>query len=124
MTYMGIPYKENEVLSLRLFPSGSPVEYFIAFVTLVSAFGFRHFYFHQLQIPSVNEAMDEIRYIFYVLTQPHFASWLISIMPYNILSLIALVVGVWMAVFRGLHSFGMGLIVIAIALFFYGQAIT
>ena len=139
ITITGVPIWENRYVALGLFRMGSPVEYLLAFLVVFSCFGFQHIVYHQLQVPSINEAMDddeleaciklineamdEIRYIFYVLTQPHFASWLISVMPYNILSVIALVVGVWMTVFRGLHSFGMSMIVVAIALFFYGQSI-
>jgi hypothetical protein len=124
LTMSGIPIWKNKALTLKLFVTGSVAEYIIAYGTLAAAFCYRQFYRGQSQIPSMENALEEVKQIFYVLTQPHFASWLISVLPYNLIACTALVVAVWMIVFRELFTFGVGIIIMAIVLFFVGQSMT
>ncbi|HET6460269.1 MAG TPA: metal-dependent hydrolase [Syntrophales bacterium] len=124
LTMSGVPIWKNKVLKLRLFVTGSVAEYVIAYGTLAAAFCYRQFYLGQSQGPTMENAMEEVKQMFYVLTQPHFASWLISVLPYNLIACTALVVAVWMIVFRELFTFGTGIIIMAIVLFFVGQSMT
>ena len=124
LTMSGMPIWKNKALKLKLFVTGSVAEYIIAYGTLAAAFCYRQFYRGQSQMPSMENALEEVKQIFYVLTQPHFASWLISVLPYNLIACTALVVAVWMIVFRELFTFGAGIIIMAIVLFFVGQSMT
>ena len=124
LTMSGIPIWKNKALRLKLFETGSVAEYLVAYATLAAVFYYEQFYLDQSQIPSIEDALEEAKHLFYVLTQPHFARWLISVLPYNLIACTALVVAVWMIVFRELFTFGVGIIVMAIVLFFIGQSMT
>jgi hypothetical protein len=124
LTMSGTPIWKNRVLKLKLLVTGAVAEYVIAYGTLAAVFCYRQFYLRQPQIPSMENALEDVKQIFYVLTQPHFASWLISVLPYNLIACTTLVVAVWMIVFRELFTFGTGIIIMAIVLFFVGQSMT
>jgi hypothetical protein len=119
----GIPLWKNKTLKGELYSVGSTGEYLIAIGTLAAAFFYRSLF---LEGPTaqIEYAMEETQNIFYLLTQPHFATWFISILPYNLIAIAALIVAVWMIVFREIFAYGIGIIFLSIVLFFVGQYIT
>ena len=124
LTMSGIPVWKNKTAKLGIFQTGSAAEYIVACGALAAAFCYRNLYLGDPQVYSLEYALEEVKQIFYVLTQPHFASWLISVLPYNLIACTALVAAVWMIVFRELFTFGAGIIIMAIVLFFVGQSMT
>ncbi|MEN6317933.1 MAG: metal-dependent hydrolase [Syntrophaceae bacterium] len=124
LTISGIPVWKNKTAKLNLFQTGSAAEYVVAYGALAAAFYYRNLYLGEFQRYTLEYAIEEVKKIFSMLTQPHFARWLISVLPYNMIACTFLVVAVWMIVFRELFTFGVGIIVLSIVLFFVGQSMT
>ncbi len=111
-------WRLNQLLAVKHLKVRSAIECIIALAAAILALWYR-----PVEIPSAEDVLRYAQGIIYHFTDLRFADWVISVLPYNVMAIVSLGVAVWMIIFRDLVTYGMGVIVLAVVLFFIGQAL-
>lgn len=111
-------WRLNQLPALRYLKVRSAIECIIALAAAILTLWYR-----PVEIPSAEDVLRYAQGIIYHFTDLRFADRVISILPYNVMAIVSLGVAVWMIIFRDLVTYGMGVIVLAVVLFFIGQAL-
>ena len=111
-------WRLNQLLAVKYLKVRSAIECIIALAAAILALWYR-----PVEIPLAEDVLRYAQGIIYYFTDLRFADWVISVLPYNVMAIVSLGVAVWMIIFRDLVTYGMGVIVLAVVLFFIGQAL-